>query len=227
MKTSLSTTDCWLLPDGVPEVLPGEALLVDRLRRQLLDLFGLWGYDLVIPPLIEFTDSLLSGVGEDLDLLTFKMVDQLSGRTMGIRADITPQTARMDAHSLFRSGPSRLCYSGHVLHTRPKGLLESRCPLQAGVELYGEAGVQADVEVLCLLLESLQQVGLKQLHLDLGSVDIYRALARTANLSTQAETQLFDLLQRKELSQIDTWLQTAKSAGRDYSGVSEVAPFEW
>ncbi|MDA7852992.1 ATP phosphoribosyltransferase regulatory subunit, partial [Porticoccaceae bacterium] len=125
----MTIADRWLLPDGVDEVLPERAQGVEYLRRQLLDLYNNWGYDLVIPPMVEFTDSLLSGSGSDLDLMTFRITDQLSGRMMGIRADITPQVARMDAHSLRREGPSRLCYAGTVLHTRPRGPLESRTPI--------------------------------------------------------------------------------------------------
>ena len=144
----MTIADRWLLPDGVDEVLPERAQVVEHLRRQLLDLYNCWGYDLVIPPMVEFTDSLLSGSGSDLDLMTFRITDQLSGRMMGIRADITPQTARMDAHSLRREGPSRLCYAGTVLHTRPRGPLESRTPISIGVELFGEATVAADIEVM-------------------------------------------------------------------------------
>jgi ATP phosphoribosyltransferase regulatory subunit len=134
----MTTIDHWLLPDGVEEVLPAQAESVEHLRRTLLDLYHSWGYRLVIPPLMEFTESLLVGLGEDLDLLTFKLTDQLSGRTLGIRADITPQVARIDAHSLAEEGVTRLCYAGSTLHTRPKSLLASRSPLQVGAELYGD-----------------------------------------------------------------------------------------
>ena len=132
----MTVADRWLLPDGIEEILPNQALQIERLRRQVLDLYHCWGYDLVIPPLVEFTESLLSGTGSDLDLMTFKVTDQISGRMMGVRADMTPQTSRMDAHSLRRNGPSRLCYAGTVLYTRPKQALESRSPIQIGVELY-------------------------------------------------------------------------------------------
>ena len=129
----------WLLPDGVEEVLPGRARAIEQLRRQTLDLYQRWGYELVFPPLIEFMESLLNGGGRDLERETFKITDQLTGRLMGVRADITPQVARMDAHSLRREGPNRLCYAGTVLHTRPRGPLESRTPISVGVELFGEA----------------------------------------------------------------------------------------
>lgn len=202
----MTFADRWLLPDGVEDILPDKALRIESLRRRLVDLFGRWGYELVIPPLIEYTDSLLIGLGRDIDLMTFKVTDQLSGRSMGIRADITPQTARMDAHSLRRQGPSRLCYAGHVLHTRPKSPLATRSPIQAGVELYGEAGVAADIEVVSLLLAALQESGLEQLNIDLGHVDIYRCLAAAAGLNQAAEQDLFDLLQAKAMADIRTWV---------------------
>lgn len=202
----MTYADRWLLPDGVEEILPADAERIEQLRRQLLDLYSRWGYDLVIPPLVEYTDSLLIGLGRDVDLLTFKVTDQLSGRTMGIRADITPQTARMDAHSFKRQGPNRLCYAGHVVHTKPKNPLATRTPIQAGVELYGEAGPAADVEVISLLLESLQTAGLPKLHIDLGHVGIYRALASDAGLDNAQEETFFDLLQRKAAVEIKAWV---------------------
>jgi len=141
----MNKVDRWLLPDGIEEMLPDEARNVEALRRNLVDLFQRWGYDYVIAPLVEFTDSLLTGSGSEIELLTFKITDQLSGKTMGIRADITPQAARMDAHSLMREGVNRLCYAGHVIHTRPKAPLASRTPIQVGVELFGEPGIDADI----------------------------------------------------------------------------------
>ncbi|MYM63548.1 ATP phosphoribosyltransferase regulatory subunit [Pseudomaricurvus sp. HS19] len=202
----MTYADRWLLPDGVEDILPEKAARIETLRRRLLDLYQRWGYELVIPPLIEYTESLLIGLGSDIDLMTFKITDQLSGRTMGIRADITPQTARIDAHSLQRSGPSRLCYAGHVLFTRPKSPLGTRSPIHAGVELYGEAGVEADVEVICLLLASLQACGLQQLNIDLGHVEIYRSLADMAGLDATREGELFDLLQSKAVADINAWV---------------------
>lgn len=204
----MTHADRWLLPDGVEEILPADAKPLDQLRRQLLDLYGRWGYDLVIPPLLEYTDSLLIGLGRDIDLLTFKVTDQLSGRTLGIRADITPQTARMDAHSLSRQGANRLCYAGHVVYTRPKSPLATRTPIQAGVEFYGEPGVSADVEVVSLLLESLKLAGLPRLHLDLGHVGIYRALAAAAGFNAEQEDAFFELLQRKAMTEIQAWVAT-------------------
>ncbi len=202
----MTYADRWLLPDGVEEILPADAKPIEQLRRQLLDLYSTWGYDLVIPPLLEYTDSLLIGLGRDIDLLTFKVTDQLTGRTLGIRADITPQTARMDAHSLARQGVNRLCYAGHVVHTRPKNPLATRTPIQAGVEFYGEAGIAADIEVVSLLLESLRRAHLPRLHVDLGHVGIYRALARLAGLAREQEDIFFELLQRKAMTEIRAWV---------------------
>lgn len=204
----MTYADRWLLPDGVEEILPAEAKAIDGLRRRLLDLYSTWGYDMVIPPLLEYTDSLLIGLGRDVDLLTFKVTDQLSGRTLGIRADITPQTARMDAHSFSRTGANRLCYAGHVVHTRPKNPLATRTPIQAGLEFYGEPGVVADIEVVSLLLESLQVAGLPRLHIDLGHVGIYRAIAADAGLSKIQEDTFFELLQRKATTEIRDWVAT-------------------
>lgn len=202
----MSYADRWQLPDGVEEILPDAALRIEALRRQLLDLYQCWGYDLVIPPMIEYTDSLLIGLGQDIDLLTFRLTDQLSGRMMGIRADITPQIARMDAHSFKRQGASRLCYAGHVLHAKPKTPLATRSPIQAGIELFGEAGLNADIEVISLLLESLETAGMPQLNIDLGHVAVYRSLAEAAGLNPQQEQTFFDLLQKKSAADIQAWI---------------------
>jgi ATP phosphoribosyltransferase regulatory subunit len=204
----MTYADRWLLPDGVEEILPAEAKAIDSLRRRLLDLYSTWGYDMVIPPLLEYTDSLLIGLGRDVDLLTFKVTDQLSGRTLGIRADITPQTARMDAHSFKRTGANRLCYAGHVVHTRPKNPLATRTPIQAGLEFYGESTIAADIEVVSLLLESLSVAGLPRQHIDLGHVGIYRAIAAAAGLSKVQEDAFFELLQRKATTEIRVWVDT-------------------
>lgn len=198
--------DRWLLPDGIEEVLPAQAQAVEHLRRRLVDLFGRWGYDYVIPPMVEFTDSLLTGSGQDIDLLTFKVTDQLSGRTLGIRADITPQAARMDAHSLKREGVNRLCYAGHVLHTVPKSPLSSRTPLKVGVEMFGVAELDAEIEMISLLIETLGEAALEKQYIDIGHVGIFRALAESAKLGAENEKRLFDLLQSKAFSDIDAWL---------------------
>lgn len=198
----MTNADRWILPEGIEELLPEQAEQVEALRRQLLDLFHSWGYQLVVPPLLEFTESLLVGLGSDVNLQTFKVTDQLTGRSMGIRADITPQTARIDAHSLAGEGPRRLCYAGSVLHTRPKNILASRSPIQLGAELYGDSSIAADIEVICLMLEMLRQAGVEQLTLDLGHVGIYRALIADAGLDADAEQALFDALQRKAGAEI-------------------------
>lgn len=193
----MATVDRWLLPDGIEEVLPPEAASIELARRRVLDLFQCWGYELVITPHIEYIESLLSGAGQDLDLRTFKVTDPQSGRLVGFRADITPQVARIDAHTLRREGPSRLCYAGSVLHARPRALSTSRSPIQLGAELYGDASPASDVEVISLLLEVLALAEVPDVHLDLGHVGIYRGLVRAAGLSGEAEQRLFDALQRK------------------------------
>ncbi len=203
----MTTVDRWQLPDGVEEVLPAQAAGVERLRRRLLDLYRSWGYQLVIPPLMEFTESLLIGMGADIDLLTFKMTDQLSGRTLGIRADITPQVARIDAHSLAEEGISRFCYAGSTLHTRPKTLMASRSPIQLGAELYGDAGLGADVEIIQLMLETLHVAGLSNLSLDLGHVGVYEAVIVEAGLDKELEQTVFDALQRKSVPDLETALE--------------------
>ena len=202
----MSKRDSWLLPDGIDEVLPEQARFIEKSRRELLDLYNSWGYDLVIPPMVEFSESLLSGFGSDLDLVTFKLTDQLSGRMMGIRADITPQAARIDAHSLNRQGPSRLCYAGTVLQTKPRAPLESRTPISIGVELFGEAGIGADIEVIELFLKTLETAGIDEVHLDIGHVDILRGLLVGSKLSNVQETELFELLQRKANAELDAWI---------------------
>ena len=202
----VSKIDSWLLPDGIDEVLPEQARFIEKSRRELLDLYNSWGYDLVIPPMVEFSESLLSGFGSDLDLVTFKLTDQLSGRMMGIRADITPQAARIDAHSLNRQGPSRLCYAGTVLQTKPRAPLESRTPISIGVELFGEAGIGADIEVIELFLKTLETAGIDEVHLDIGHVDILRGLLVGSKLSNIQETELFELLQRKANAELDAWI---------------------
>ncbi|KAB7628358.1 ATP phosphoribosyltransferase regulatory subunit [Alkalilimnicola sp. S0819] len=187
----------WLLPEGVDEALPERAAALEALRRRLLDLYWSWGYEQIMPPFIEYLDSLLTGAGHDLDLQTFKLTDQLSGRLMGVRADMTPQAARIDAHQLNREGPSRLCYIGTVLQTRLEGLSRSRNPLQVGAELYGHAGVESEVEIISLMLATLASAGVGDVHLDLGHVGIFRGLVAQANLDEAAEAGLFDALQRK------------------------------
>ena len=198
----------WLLPDGVEEILPDDAQALEGLRRSLLDLYASWGYELVMPPLLEFTDSLLTGVSNDLHLLTLKVTDQLSGQLMGLRADITPQVARIDAHSYMKSGPNRLCYADHVLHAKPKSPLAVRTPLQVGVELFGESGLDADIEVISLLLSSLETMGVERVTLDLGHVGICRALLDSVELSNEQQSAFFALLQSKDNVELDQWLNS-------------------
>lgn len=189
----------WLLPEAIEDILPLEAERVERLRRALLDEFRLHGYELVVPPLLEYLESLLTGSGRDMDLRTFKLVDQLSGRTMGIRADITPQVARIDAHLLNRKGVARLCYCGSVLHAVPAGLTATREPLQIGAELYGHAGVEADAEVIRLLARALAIAGVAASRIDLGHVGVFRVLAARGGIEPELEQELFAVLQAKDL----------------------------
>lgn len=203
----------WLLPESVADVLPAEARAIEDLRRRLLDLYRGYGYELVMPPMFEYVDSLLTGAGVDLSLLTFKMVDQLSGRTLGLRADMTPQVARIDAHLLNRSGVVRLCYAGSVLHARPAGLLASREPLQIGAEVYGHAGIEADLEVIDLMLASLELAGVGRVRLDLCHAGVVPALV-ALDPSVQAE-QVYGLLQRKDLPGLRALLAGANPVVRD------------
>lgn len=197
----------WLLPDGVEDILPSEAHKLESLRRELLDLLESWGYELVIPPLIEFLDSLLVGASEDLDLHTFKVTDQVSGKMMGIRADVTLQAARIDAHSLNREGQVRLCYADNVLHTRPRGIMTSRVPIRLGAELYGHASTAADVELICLMVQTLRSAGIPGVQIVLGHVGIFKALVSEARLNVEAESQLFEAVQRKAYDEIDLLLE--------------------
>jgi ATP phosphoribosyltransferase regulatory subunit len=189
----------WLLPEYIEDILPIPARRIEALRRSMLDLFGRHGYQLVLPPMLEYVDSLLTGTGHDLDLKTFKLVDQLSGRTMGVRADITPQVARIDAHLMNRRGVNRLCYAGSVLHTLPAGLNRSREPLQIGAEIYGHAGIESDLEVQRLMLDALRLAGVSKMQLDIGHVGVFRALVRRAGVDAETEDELFRAVQSKDM----------------------------
>lgn len=189
----------WLLPEHIEDILPAQAARIERLRRDLLDLFALHGYALVMPPLLEYVDSLLTGTGHDLDLQTFKLVDQLSGRMLGVRADIAPQVARIDAHLLNRTGVTRLCYAGSVLHTLPDGMSRTREPLQIGAEIYGHAGIESDAEIQRLMMRALDAAGLRPVYLDIGHVGIFRSLVRRARIEQQLESELFRAMQMKDL----------------------------
>ncbi len=206
----MSLAERWLLPDGVKEVLPPQAQKVEAARRRLLDLYDTWGYELVMTPLIEHLDSLLVGVGRDLELNTFKVTDQLTGRMLGIRVDITQQVARIDANHLSNQGPVRFCYCSTVLHTLPANPLASRNPLQVGAELFGHSGVASDVEIISLMVETLNAMQVNQeLSLDLGHVGIYGGLIGEASLTANQEAEYFELLQRKDLPEIARFLATS------------------
>jgi ATP phosphoribosyltransferase regulatory subunit len=189
----------WVLPEYIEDILPVEAMRIEQLRRSVLDLFFANKYELVVPPLLEYMDSLLTGTGHDLELRTFKVVDQLSGRMMGLRADITPQVARIDAHLLNRKGVTRLCYCGSVLHTRPAGPAATREPIQIGAEMYGEPGVQGDLEVQRLLCEALAVAGAKGVRLDIGHVAVFRSIVHAAKVNGEQEADLFEALQKKDV----------------------------
>ncbi len=193
----MTIADRWLLPDGMDEVLPPQASRMEELRRALLDLYHRWGYDQVMPPTAEFLDSLLTGTGSDLALQTFKLTDQLTGRMMGISADVTPQVARMDAHSLRRQGPVRLCYCTNVLRATADQHQGGRSPVQVGVELFGHAGPDADLEILHLALAGLNAAGAGEIHLALGHIGIYRSLVQAAELNGDQERALFEALELK------------------------------
>lgn len=202
----MTNVERWLLPDGIEEILPPEAGNIEQLRRQLLDLLHTWGYDLVIPPMAEYLESLLTGVGHDLDLLTFKITDQLSGRMMGLTADNTQQVARMDTHSLSRDYTSRYCYSSPVLHTRPASIHASRSPIQIGAELYGIKNVSSDIEIVSLMLEMLQSIGINRITLDLGHVAIYRSLIQVLELPEKLEHKIYSLLRDKSFPDLNNFI---------------------
>ena len=190
----------WLLPEDIADVLPSRARKIEELRRRSLDLYQSYGYELVSPPLLEFLDSLLTGTGSDLNLQTFKLVDQLSGRTLGLRADITPQVARIDAHLLNREGVTRLCYAGSVAHVRAPAGSSSREELQIGAEIYGHAGWEADLEALSLLLQTLNKAGLKKVYLDLSHAGVLKGILGDHALNASDTESLYTCLQTKDRS---------------------------
>lgn len=200
----------WLLPEYIEDILPADARRVELLRRHLLDLFHSHGYQFVIPPLLEYLESLTTGVGHDLDLLTFKVVDQLSGRLMGVRSDITPQAARIDAHLLNQQGVTRLCYAGSVLRTQPGGTAQTRQPLQIGAELFGHAGLESDLEIQRLLVKALRLAGVVRPHLDFSHVAIFRSLVQRVGIDVALEAEMFAALQTKDISRL-----TELTAGLD------------
>ncbi len=200
----------WLLPDGINESLPDEAERLEALRRHLIDLYSTWGYRLVMPPLVEYLESLRAGMGTLLDLQTFKITDQLNGRMMGVRADMTPQVARIDAHRLSKgeanASVNRLCYIGTVLRTRSEQQGGSRSPVQVGAELFGHAGIESDYEIISLMLETLHSIDIRELVLDLGHVGIASGLADHVNLDKGQRELYFDMLARKSMPEIEHWL---------------------
>jgi len=195
-------TQAWLLPEYVEDILPPYARQAEALRRRLLDLFDGYGYDLAIPPLVEYLDSLLTGAARDLDLKTFKVVDGLSGRMLGVRADMTPQAARIDAHLINHEGATRLCYAGPVLRTRPAGLA-SREPFQLGAELFGYAGIEADLEIQELLLAALDSAGVPEARLSLGHAGLFRALAAGARLPEERAAAMYAALRGKDVPEVE------------------------
>lgn len=192
----------WLLPEYIEDVLPAEAARIEVLRRTLLDLFKVHGYQYVIPPMLEYMESLITGVGHDLGLSTFKVVDQLTGRLMGVRADMTPQAARIDAHLLNHQGVTRLCYAGSVLRTKPDGLAQTREPLQLGAELYGHAGLVSDIEIQRLLIKALHAIGISNVHMDFSHVNVFGSLIEASKIAPQLEQELYAALQSKDQSAV-------------------------
>lgn len=205
----------WLLPEYIQDMLPDEAWRVEQMRAQFLDLLRKSGYQLVAPPLLEYAESLLIDGSDDMDLRTFKLVDQLSGRTLALRADITPQVARIDAHLLNRQGVTRLCYAGSVLHTQPVGLTRTRELLQIGAELYGHSGLESDLEIQQLMLQTLALLGVEPVHLDLGHVSVFRALVNHAGLDKALENDLFTALQSKDTAALEVLVQPLEATLRD------------
>ncbi len=201
-------TDRWQLPDGVNELLPAAAARVEHLRRQIIDRCQTWGFDFVMPPLIEYIDSLLTGTGETMDLQTFKLVDQSNGRTLGIRADMTPQVARIDAHAMQRELPNRLFYTGSVIRARSDGAGGSRTPFQYGAELFGHAGEASDIEIIRLMLDTvlLADIQPADLLLDLGHVGVFAALADASKLAPSAVDEIFVALQKGSVPQLEALL---------------------
>ncbi|RKG37745.1 ATP phosphoribosyltransferase regulatory subunit [Acinetobacter rongchengensis] len=218
-------SETWLLPDGVADVLPEQAQIIEQLRREALDFLASRGYQLVYTPFIEYIESLssLSESNQDLDLATFKVIDQLSGRLLGVRADMTPQVARIDAHVHPVQGVARYCYAGTVLHTKPQGFNTTRAPLQLGAELFGSDSIDADVEMIDVMLGLLETAGLvESAHLDLGHVGLFRSLVKQAGLSKDTESQLSDLYQRKALPELAEFTKELKF-GSDFYALGRYA----
>ncbi|ORU93909.1 MAG: ATP phosphoribosyltransferase regulatory subunit [Cycloclasticus sp. symbiont of Bathymodiolus heckerae] len=203
----------WMLPEGIEALLPSDAARLETMRGELLGLFQSWGYQYVIPPMVEFLDTLLTGTGSELELQTFNLTDQISGKALGVRADMTPQVARMASHHIYKDAPVRLCYLGSVLQARGAKIEKSRSPIQVGAELYGSQHIKSDVEVIRLMLEMLAIAGLQNVHLDLGHVAIFRGLTNAAGLTEEQEAELFDVLQRKATDEVEALLVSYSLGG--------------
>ena len=206
----------WLIPDNFADILPRQARTIEKMRRDCLDLFAVHGYELIQPPLIEFVDSLLTGSGSDLDNNTFKFMDQAGGKMIGLRADMTPQAARIDAHILNRTGVSRLCYAGSCLHARPMHPLASREPIVAGVELFGASGLEADAEVMRLAVKSLRKLGINKVHIDIGHTGVLRALLDGGSLTDERVHALLRALRMKDPAALE-------NAARDFDECTQKA----
>ncbi len=205
----MTNKESWLLPEGIDELMPDEAAQLEKLHRNLIDKMQSWGYQIVVPPLVEYLDSLLTGTAKTLDIQTFKLIDQLTGRLMGVRADMTPQVARIAAHKFKHSGIVRLCYIGSVLHTLPQDQATSRNPIQLGAEIFGHSGPESDMESIQLMVELLMISGaVETLSLDIGHVGIFRGLAGQAQLDAEQEQALFSALQRKADAEIRSLLSS-------------------
>ena len=216
----------WLLPEGIEEALPPRAAQVDDLCRRIMDQFAGWGYELVMPPLIEYLDTLFTGADEDLELQTFKVIDQLNGKLMGIRADTTPQVARIDVHNLKRDRPSRLCYIGSVLHTLPSAPGGARSLLQVGAELYGHKGIESDAEILALMLKTLQLAGLHDVHVDIGHVGIMQGLTDPMQLDPDREALLSSCVRRKATDELKALLEEWSLAGETGDALTRLMELE-
>ncbi len=208
----MTISETWLLPDGVADVLPEQAQVIEKLRREAIDFLAVRGYQLVYTPFIEYIESLssLSESNQDLDLVTFKVIDQLSGRLLGIRADMTPQVARIDAHLLNRNAPTRLCYLGSVLHCRSDSFGNSRSPLQLGAELFGHAGVSSDVEIVKLMLATLRSIEINNICMDVGHIGIFRSLISKSKLNAEQELEVFEILKRKAKDELKIFYKELK-----------------
>jgi ATP phosphoribosyltransferase regulatory subunit len=219
----VSSNDRWILPEGIEEALPDDAFWLESVRRRLIDLYQSWGYQLVMPPFIEYLESLLTCNDDNLDVHTFKLTDQLNGRMMGVRADMTPQVARIDAHRLKREAPNRFCYLGTVLTTRPAGFGGTRSPLQVGAELYGHHGFASDLEIISLMLETLDVCGVESIHVDLGHVGIFRAVAEKSGLADTEIDILFDMIQRKAIPEIKAFVVNLDQSAEVTQGLVDLS----